>query len=198
MYAAAASDNDGRGRRPYAGADADFDGAKPQKDPKGNAAAGQTTHDSKILTNKGNASSRHTDRQTDKDRPRGQIRVLVAESNHDLRYLYQTYLESFGLDMEIVDGGKACLNRLYGNTENNTNFDVVIINTHLSDAPGLDIAKEIHKKNPGQRIVITTTILTERLPREQLDSAGVDREYVLTIPFRFSDMMYFLSKWQKP
>ena len=95
--------------------------------------------------------------------------------------------------MEIVDGGRACLNRLHGDT-NNTNFDIVIINTHLFDIPGLVIAKEIHKKNPYQRIVITTTSLRERLPKEQLDSAGIDHEHVLTIPFRFSDMMHFLSK----
>ncbi len=91
--------------------------------------------------------------------------------------------------MEIVDGGEACLNRLFKNTSN-TNFDIVIINTHLFDRPGLVIAKEIRKKNPSQRIVITTTVLRERLPKEQLDSAGIDREYILTIPFRFSDMMH--------
>ena len=85
--------------------------------------------------------------------------------------------------MEMVDGGEACLNHIYGNT-NNTNFDIVILNTHLFDRPGLDIAKEIHKKNPDQRIVITTTILRERLSREQIDSAGVDPEYVLSISFR--------------
>jgi DNA-binding NarL/FixJ family response regulator len=102
-------------------------------------------------------------------------------------------LDSFDLDMEIVDGGEACLNRLFKNS-NNTNFDIVIINTHLFDIPGLVIAKEIHKKNPSQRIVITTTILRERLPMEQLDSAGIDHEYILAIPFRFSDMMHFLSK----
>ncbi|HYO07174.1 MAG TPA: hypothetical protein VER14_09330 [Phototrophicaceae bacterium] len=51
-----------------------------------------------------------------------------------MRYLYQTYLDSFGLDMEIVDGGEACLNRFFKNA-NNTNFDIVIINTHLFDMP---------------------------------------------------------------
>jgi hypothetical protein len=95
--------------------------------------------------------------------------------------------------MEMVDGGEACLNRLFKDTDN-TNFDIVIINTHLFDTPGLVIAKEIHKKNPSQRIVITTTILRERLSREQLDSAGIGHEHVLTIPFRFSDMMHFLSR----
>ena len=121
------------------------------------------------------------------------MRVLVAESNHDLRCIYQIYLDSFGLDMDIVDGGEACLSRLYGNTSN-ASFDIVIVNTHLFDIPGLDIAKQIHKKNPGQRIVITTTILRERLPKEQLDSAGIGHECILTIPFRISEMMHFLSK----
>ncbi|HYO05603.1 MAG TPA: response regulator [Phototrophicaceae bacterium] len=102
----------------------------------------------------------------------------MSESNHDLRYLYQAYLDSFGLDMEIVDGGEACLNGLYGNTSN-TIFDIVILNTHLFDIPGLVIAKEIHKKNPSKKIVITTTILRERLSKEQLDSADIDHEYIL-------------------
>ncbi len=76
----------------------------------------------------------------------------------------------------MVDGGEACLNRLFKNTSN-TNYDIVIVNTHLFDMPGLDIAKEIHKKNPSQRIVIITTALIDRLPKEQLDSAGIDHEY---------------------
>ncbi len=63
----------------------------------------ESHYDDKKTDNKGNHH---------KDRP-GRIRVLVAESNHDLRYLYQTYLDSFGLEMDIVDGGEACLSRLF-------------------------------------------------------------------------------------
>jgi CheY-like chemotaxis protein len=155
-----------------------------QTNPTNNTAV-ESHHDDRIRNNN-KTNHNHMDRPE-------RTRVLVAESNHDLRYLYQIYLESFGLNMEIVDSGEACLNRLFKNPSN-SNFDIVIVNTHLFDRPGLDVAKEIHKKNPSQRIVITTTILRERLPKEQLDSAGVDHEYILTIPFRFSDMLYFLSK----
>ncbi|MEJ7642912.1 MAG: hypothetical protein WKF36_12075 [Candidatus Nitrosocosmicus sp.] len=161
----------------------DVDYVKPQKSPSNNTAV-EVHYEDKKRNNKDNHHYIDVPER---------IRVLVAESNHDLMYLYQTYLDSFGLDMEIVDGGEACLNRLFKNTKN-TNFDIVIIITHLFDIPGLDIAKEIHKKNPCQRIVITTTILRERLSKEQLDSVGIDHECILTIPFRFSDMMYFLSK----
>ncbi len=86
------------------------------------------------------------------------------------------------------------LKPLIQNTNNTNNYDIVIINTHLFDIPGLDIAKEIHKKNPNQRIVFTITILRERLSKEHLDPVGIDHECVLNIPFRFSDMMYFLFK----
>jgi DNA-binding response OmpR family regulator len=98
--------------------------------------------------------------------------------------------------MEIVDSGKACLNRLFRNT-NNYNFDIVIINTHLFDIPGLDIAKEIHRKNPKQRIVIVTTCLRENLSKWQLDSVGIDHEHILTLPFRFSDMISLLNPNRK-
>jgi CheY-like chemotaxis protein len=157
---------------------------KSQKNPTNNTTAKSHQEDKK--RNNSKDTHHHIGRP-------GRIRVLVAESNHDLRYLYQTYLDSLGLDMEIAESGQACLNRFFKNTSN-TDFDIVIINTHLFDMPGLVIAKEIRKKNPSQRIVITTTILRERLPKEQLDSLGIGHEYILTIPFRFSDMMHFLSK----
>jgi len=42
----------------------------------------------------------------------------------------------------------------------------------MFDKPGFDIAKEIHKTSPNQRIVIITTRSMEHLPKEQLDLAG--------------------------
>jgi hypothetical protein len=67
--------------------------------------------------------------------------------------------------------------------------------------PGLDVAKEIHKTSPNQRIVITTTGLREHISKEQLDSGGIDHEDIMTIPFRFSQMRPLLdpnSKNSKP
>ena len=127
------------------------------------------------------------------DRPE-QIRVLVAESNYDLRYIYQTCLDPLGLKLEIVNSGDACLNLFTKNTNTKTdNYDFVIINTHLWDMPGLDVAKEIHKKNPKQRIVITTTSSKEHLAKEHLDFVGIDHGDILTIPFRFSNMISLLK-----
>ncbi len=57
---------------------------------------------------------------------------------------------------------------------NNNNFNIVIINTHLFGKSGFDIAKEIHKISPNQRIVITTTSSIEHVTKEQLDLAGID------------------------
>ncbi len=127
-----------------------------------------------------------------------QTQVLVAESNYDFRYLYQSYLNSFGLKLEMVDSGEACLNRLFKDKNaNNNNFDIVIINTHLFDIPGLDIAKEIHKKNPNQRIVIITTSSREHILKGHLDIAGIDHECILTIPFRFSNLISLIKSNKK-
>ncbi len=78
---------------------------KSQKSPTNNTSV-ESHHDNKKRNN--NKDNHHHHHHT--DRPE-RIRVLVAESNHDLRYLYQAYLDSFGLDIEIVGGEKACLNR---------------------------------------------------------------------------------------
>ena len=123
-----------------------------------------------------------------------QIRVLVAESNDDLRYPYKTYLDSLGLKLEIVNSVEACLSLLFKDkTPNNNNFDTVVINTHLIDIPGLDVAKEIRKRKPYQRIAIVTTRLREHLPKEQSGFAGIDNDCILTIPFRFSYRVYLLN-----
>lgn len=54
----------------------------------------------------------------------------------------------------MVDSGKASLDRLFKNTNNNNNFDIVIINTHLFDMPGIDIAKETHRKNQVRELLL--------------------------------------------
>jgi CheY-like chemotaxis protein len=87
---------------------------------------------------------------------KNKLKVLVAESNYDFRYLYQSYLDSLCLKLEMMDSGEACLNRLFKDKNaNNSNFDIVVINTHLFDKSGLDIAKEIHKKSPNQRLLLS-------------------------------------------
>jgi DNA-binding response OmpR family regulator len=94
----------------------------------------------------------------------------------------------------MVDSGEACLNRLFKDKNaNNNNFDVVIINTHLFDISGLDIAKEIHKTSPNQRIVIISNGSIQHLSKEQLYFAGIGQEEILTIPFRFSYIMSLLK-----
>ncbi|MDQ4073369.1 MAG: response regulator [Thermoproteota archaeon] len=115
-----------------------------------------------------------------------QSRILVVEANHDLRNLFQTYLNLHGFQIKVVDSGAAALVILFDGVS--TNYDVIIINTHLPDRSGLDIAREIHKKKRSQRIVITTTTPIEHFPLESLNSAGLSQTDVLTKPFRFSKL----------
>ncbi len=71
--------------------------------------------------------------------------------------------------------------------------DIVIINTHLFDIPGLDVAKKYTKKSPNQRIVIITTTYREHTFKGQLDIEGIDHECIRAIPFRFSDSISLKS-----
>jgi CheY-like chemotaxis protein len=77
-----------------------------------------------------------------------ELRILVVEANHDLRNLFQTYLNWRGLQIKVVDSGNAALINLLD--DGTANYDVVIINTHLPDKSGLDVAREIHKKTQSK------------------------------------------------
>ena len=80
---------------------------------------------------------------------------MLAEFNSDVRAMIKLYLESLNLDYIAVDSGDEAL-RLFSNTIDNGGkiYDVVLLDTHLDGLSGLEVAIEIHKQSPHQRIMI--------------------------------------------
>ncbi len=64
----------------------------------------------------------------------------------------------------------------------------MIVNTRLSKKNELEVAKEIHKRKPAQRIILTTTQPLEYLSKEQMREAHVNPKDILTMPFRLSQL----------
>jgi CheY-like chemotaxis protein len=89
------------------------------------------------------------------------IRILIAEPEPDIRYLYREYLDGLGLEVEIVENGRKCIEYLLDSKDKDKlkkeEFDMVILDSHLPDTNGVEIIKTIRKKMPYQRIVFTTT-----------------------------------------
>jgi CheY-like chemotaxis protein len=100
------------------------------------------------------------------------MRVLIADDESDILFTYRTALEVRGHSVTTVDNGEDCLKVYYDNLERrkvkrkggNTNRDlsssasqvgVVVLDYKMPRKNGLDVAKQILKWNPDQRIILT-------------------------------------------
>jgi CheY-like chemotaxis protein len=114
----------------------------------------------------------------------GLIRVLIAEPNPDMRYLYRRFMDRLGFDVTIVESGGECLDCIF-NRE--AGFDVVVLDANFHDMNGTQVAREIRKRQPDQKIIVTTTSLAEDSVREAED---VD---MITKPFSMSKLIALIN-----
>lgn len=81
----------------------------------------------------------------------------------------------------IVENSIKCLESVFNGGD--AGFDMIILDTHLNNMSGLQIAKQIRERLPEWKIVITTTSLVEDLDRTQIGVAKV-----ITKPLSFSKL----------
>lgn len=112
-----------------------------------------------------------------------QGRILIADSNSDMKYLYSRYLGKMGFDVTIVDSDGECLDRVF-NVED-AGFDFIVLDAHL-DKDEMETIRKIRERLPDQRIIVTTTSVTEGCKSE----SGVD---VITKPFSLSKLRTLIS-----
>jgi CheY-like chemotaxis protein len=116
------------------------------------------------------------------------IRILVVESDPDLMILYTEFLGKNDIDVVVTSEGNECLSLLKQNV-----FDIVILDTHLSGTiESIDLAKEIYRINPGQRIVLTTTNPLYRTTA--IDYYRVKNEDILVKPFMLSNLLNVIER----
>ncbi len=129
-------------------------------------------------------------------------RALLIECEQDILRLLKTYLESLGLETAATDSCDKTINCMfdYDNkpkhecdgvrpiTNKEEDYDIIIINNRLPSENGIEMAKEIRKIKPSQRIILITTQPLEHLPMEHLRNANINSEDILTMPFRLSQL----------
>ncbi len=116
------------------------------------------------------------------------IRILVVESDPDLMILYTEFLGKNDIDVVVTSEGNECLSLVKQNV-----FDIVILDTHLSGTiESIDLAKEIYRINPGQRIVLTTTNPLYRTTA--IDYYRVKNEDILVKPFMLSNLLDVIER----
>ena len=94
-------------------------------------------------------------------------RILIVEPNPDIQFLYSLYTKLYGFsisDVKVVQNGNKCLEIIHSSREdeyeeddNNNDYDIFIVNTHLPDISGFEVARKIRDRLPHKRIILTTT-----------------------------------------
>jgi len=75
------------------------------------------------------------------------------------------------MNTEIANSGEKAMDCFFGSMKKNRPYDAIILDTHLSNPSGLDVAKRIRREKPDQKLVIVTTSPREYLSSECLKTA---------------------------
>ncbi|HSF51328.1 MAG TPA: response regulator [Nitrososphaeraceae archaeon] len=125
-------------------------------------------------------------------------RILIVEPEPDIQYLYSLYTKQYGFslsDINIVENGNKCLEYLFSNTDddNDNDYDIIVLDTHLSDISGFEVARKIRTKLPNKKIILTTTYPLNNII-DIINSIGIKHEDVILKPFTFSELFSILKE----
>ena len=119
-------------------------------------------------------------------------RILIAEPEPDIQFLYSLFTKQYGFsisDVSIVESGNKCLEIVFSNTDQNTNdYDIIIIDTHLHDISGFEVARKIRDRLSHKRIILTTTYSLDNISNI-MDSIGIKNQDVNLKPFSYPDLV---------
>ena len=151
---------------------------------------------------KGHLNGTHTitidlNQSTAENQKRKPKRILIAEPELDIRVLYSLFTKQYGFsisDVSIVENGNKCLEILLSNiVEDINNYDIIILDTHLPDISGFEVARKIRDRLPHTKIVLTTTHSLNNISNI-IDSIGIKSEDVILKPFFFSELFSILKE----
>ena len=137
--------------------------------------------------------------QSTENQKRKSKRILIAEPDSDIQYLYSLYTKQYGFsisDVNMVESGNKCLEILFSNTvedDNNNAYDIIILDTHLHDISGFEVARKIRDRLPHKRIILTTTYSLDNISNI-IDSIGIKNQDVILKPFSYSELVSILKE----
>ena len=97
--------------------------------------------------------------------------------------------------MNTVESGNKCLEIVFSNTEdiNNNDYDIIMLDTHLHDISGFEVARKIRNRLPHKKIILTTTYSLDNISN-MIGSIGVKSQDVIFKPFSYSDLVSLLKE----
>lgn len=84
------------------------------------------------------------------------MKILVAEDEPFTLQFYKLILESEGHKVVPTKDGNECLTAYFEAVNTKNTFDLVIVDYRMPGKNGLEVAKEIARTNPSQRLIMVT------------------------------------------
>jgi CheY-like chemotaxis protein len=124
-------------------------------------------------------------------------RILIVEPEPDIQYIYSLVTKQYGFeesDINIVKDGTKCLEVIFSakDDNNNNDYDLIIIDTHLRDISGLEVARKIRNRLPHKRIILTTTYSLDNI-NNMINSIGIKPKDVVLKPFNFAELIALIE-----
>ena len=94
---------------------------------------------------------------------------------------------------ETAASGQEAIEQFLKSKENKRPYNAIVIDTHLYNPSGLDVAKKIRSEKLDQKVVLVTTTPRKNLPEECLKNAGLEDKDILSIPFNLSKLSNVLK-----
>lgn len=94
------------------------------------------------------------------------MKILIVEDEVDLLEEYKIFLEFHKHNVTLEETGESAIQTYLSELETTTDsipFDIVILDYQLSAKNGMDVAKEILLKCPGQRILFASAYVEDTL-----------------------------------
>ena len=117
------------------------------------------------------------------------VRVLIAEPEQDMQTVYKWYLGAQAIEVITVGSGQECCERAA-----KEEFDLIIVDTHLKDIEGREVAGRILQNRSGQKIIFTTTHDKGYLRSRLGDLPGSENHQIMVKPFDFTQLLGMMPK----
>jgi|SaaInl7_200m_RNA_FD_contig_51_1235773_length_698_multi_6_in_0_out_0_2 CheY-like chemotaxis protein len=110
------------------------------------------------------------------------MRVLLADDEPDIRYLYRQMLEGCGYQVDEAADGREVLELIEGGT-----FDLVIMDLYMPNVDGFEAIGLIRAKDSQVPIIVMTGHYPERVVSKRIKGLGVNK--VLRKPVMITSLM---------
>ncbi|MGH9980948.1 MAG: response regulator [Nitrososphaeraceae archaeon] len=129
-------------------------------------------------------------------------KILIVEPEPDIQYIYSLFTRQHGFresDVNILENGNECLEIVFSKTatvdhnNDDNEYDIIILDSHLPDISGFEVARKIRDRFPHIRIILTTTYSLDNIC-DIIDSIGIKNQDVFVKPFNFDKLISVIEE----